>query len=339
MLRLRGAIIQIFEWIIALSVAGILASGFCVFYSSGGVLHQNPSGSTDYKWGDSQFIGKMTEGIAFNKMDSNGFNNESIPDTIDILVMGASHMEALQIPTGKNMASILESVTGYHTYNIGISNHSFDICLDNFGNAVTEYSPSRYVVIHTNNLYLSDDRLESLLNGTRTRLSSAHPEIPEAIRANPLIQYGFQQMRHKFNIDMDQVKSKRDATVSETNVSRTVNSEMLDSVLDKVSETLNQSDVKLIVAYTPSIEIDSNGEIERTDDTSITEVMRREFELHNIYFVDCMDAFEEQYKRDYTLPYGFNNSRIGYGHLNETGHRILSEVIMDEIAEIEVSEK
>ena len=35
--------------------------------------------------------------------------------------------------------------------------------------------------------------------------------------------------------------------------------------------------------------------------------------------------FTESYRRKHVLPYGFLNSRIGTGHLNIYGHRIIAD--------------
>ena len=70
---------------------------------------------------------KATEGIAFGKFDANGFNNITITDDPDIIVLGSSHMEATNVMQSENAACLLSKKLEdrYSVYNMGISNHNF----------------------------------------------------------------------------------------------------------------------------------------------------------------------------------------------------------------------
>ena len=92
-------IICIFLKLLISGVISILIlSVFCFFYSYSGIHIVNDTFATDYKWQSNQFKSNMTEGFAWIKLDKYGFNNvNSHIDDIDILLMGSSHMEAVQI--------------------------------------------------------------------------------------------------------------------------------------------------------------------------------------------------------------------------------------------------
>lgn len=50
----------------------------------------------------------MLEGMAWFRMDDNGFNNVDAEDgDLDILLMGSSHMEAVQVDPTENTAYLL----------------------------------------------------------------------------------------------------------------------------------------------------------------------------------------------------------------------------------------
>ena len=60
---------------------------------------------------------------------------------------------------------------------------------------------------------------------------------------------------------------------------------------------------------------------------------------NDIVFVDTGDAFLKAYENDYSVPYGFSNTTIGNGHLNQTGHRIVAEEFYKAWIEIQDEEK
>lgn len=81
------------QWFLKTIVAGILAlviaSVVCLIYYNPGIHITNKTGATDYIWQSNYFASKMTEGIAWNRTDKNGFYNET-SDTdknMNILIM------------------------------------------------------------------------------------------------------------------------------------------------------------------------------------------------------------------------------------------------------------
>ena len=43
----------------------------------------------------------------------------------------------------------------------------------------------------------------------------------------------------------------------------------------------------------------------------------------------------EHYNKYHELPYGFANTTPGNGHLNEVGHKIMADVIIDYLEEVD----
>lgn len=93
---------SIWIWFAKASVAGLCALGLacivCLGYYNLGVHITNKTGVTDYVWEPNVFTMRMTEGIAWDRFDKNGFCNSKVIDkNMDVLVMGSSHMEGLQV--------------------------------------------------------------------------------------------------------------------------------------------------------------------------------------------------------------------------------------------------
>ena len=123
--------VSFFKWCIKAGIAGAasvaLLSLFTLVYSNSGVHIANPSQATDYFWEPRQYKANMTEGFSWLRMDANGFNNEKdLVDLggVDILIMGSSHMEAVNVGRAENAGALLNTMLPeYKTYNIGISGH------------------------------------------------------------------------------------------------------------------------------------------------------------------------------------------------------------------------
>ena len=82
------------------AISLVLLSIFSIIYGLSGIHISNSSGATDYKWEPYQFKSTMIEGFACMKLDEYGFNNPncSFITPVDVLIMGSSHMEAVNIP-------------------------------------------------------------------------------------------------------------------------------------------------------------------------------------------------------------------------------------------------
>ena len=109
----------------------------------------------------------MREGIGFGKVNNEGYNNLYEYEhgmNIDVLVMGSSHMEAVQMRQNENASSVLASLSGLRVYNIGISAHSFAICSQNLQAAVKKYHPSKYIVIETSSASFTNSVLEEIIS-------------------------------------------------------------------------------------------------------------------------------------------------------------------------------
>ena len=320
---------QLLEWIIAGVIALLSVSAVVLVYKYCGTHIVNDSGSTDYKWRPNQYMADATEGINYLHMDSNGFNNLS-GDTgdIDILLMGGSHMEAIQIPTSKNTASLLNNLLpGCYTYNIGVSAHKFITCLDNINAAVDEFQPKSYVIVQTSDLSMSLTDIKSVEEGTLQELPSYDSGIIYYLQLIPSIKIIYQQLSDK--IKNDNLWKKSNAFSGSPDYS--TKSSVLSSVLLAKEKYCETNGCQLILAYTPEISINEAGEIGRNDDFEWVSCVREICESNGIVFLDCFDAFKLEYDESFCVPFGFHNSRMAKWHLNADGHRILVSVIAEYI--------
>ena len=154
--------------------------------------HVSPfANETYFRWEAGSFTSTMEEGFAWNKMDQNGFNNLQCFDSIDILIMGSSHMEAVQISTEDNIASKLNELLPFNTYSIGVSSHSFIHCVNNMKSAIEVFKPGKYVILETSNVSLSIGEMNDVINGKLVPSSGPDSGIKRliqyALAAKPIL--------------------------------------------------------------------------------------------------------------------------------------------------------
>lgn len=87
--------------VIAAGLASIvIICGLLFFYCIIPVHEENTRGNTDYVWPSNSIWVNAKEWISFGKNDEKGFNNISVIENPDIIVLGSSHMEATNVIYG-----------------------------------------------------------------------------------------------------------------------------------------------------------------------------------------------------------------------------------------------
>ena len=109
--------------VLATMLAILVLSGVCLLYDHSGIHVASKEGATDYVWEKKQYKATMREGYSWLSMDLNGYNNVfDYSNSPDILLMGSSHMEAVNVAKDKNVGYLVnQGIPEYRTYNIGIS--------------------------------------------------------------------------------------------------------------------------------------------------------------------------------------------------------------------------
>lgn len=321
-------------------VSGIIAftilTLFCCFYENMPVRVPNEDGSTDYKWGANLFYSRATEGFAWGKTNNEGFMNMFDYDDnmkIDILIMGSSHMEAYQVDMSQSTASQLNTLLENETvYNIGISEHTFLTCVNNLRAAINKYHPKEYVIIETSRIVFSDEEIALAINEEFAELPSYFGGIIGLLQKNPYLRLIDHQRRTYKNLrerDVERANSPEAFVESDT----TVNEKLLADLFQKMGVLAEEHGIKVIIVYLPSINISSDGAINVIADQGAISKFKRPCFDNGILFLDMSNRFEEEYKNAHTLPYGFFNTPIGSGHLNQYGHAMIADELYNLILE------
>lgn len=317
---------KLIRWMKKSIIAGMISILFITaisyFYSFSGVHISTRSGATDYAWDSKQRKATMSEGIAFIDMDQNGYNN-SYPvsdknfDSIDTLIMGSSHMEAVNIASDKNAGYLLNRLLPGNTYNIGISGHTIYRCVKNLYAAGRRYHPTN-IIIETDCVDLDVDEMRQVISGTMDVIPSYDSGILYYLQKYVP---GIKELYNQASLWMSQgnreVKMEKEAEPEGYDA-------VLDEFLSKAASTLN-ADQHILIVYQPKTEIDRNGSYISTVGESDT--FLEACAAHGIDFLDLSEPFEALYNDKHILAHGFINTAVGEGHMNEAGHRVFAEEV------------
>ena len=324
MVRMIEAVKVIVKGILAGVLALVILSMFVYGYSYTGVHVTNSTHATDYMWEAGQWRSTMTEGFSWLHTDENGYNNQIVPENIDVLVLGSSHMEGFNVGKNKNAVALLnQNVQELSFYNIGISGHDIYRCVDNIESALDDYQPSKYVIIETDTVDLDEISMGSVIDGIAQAIPSYDTGLMYYSQKMPAVKWLFKQFQDWVNVTDTEKLLQAEASEVKDNAA-SVNESLVGEFLEKVSRSAKQHACKAIIVYHPTLDIEffeSGG----PPTSSELDVFKNQCAEKGILFVDLTDDFISLYKDDHILAHGFANSTVGQGHLNQFGHEAMAK--------------
>ncbi|MDR2376668.1 MAG: hypothetical protein LBD96_09560 [Treponema sp.] len=104
---------KIAKFIAAGTVAFLLLNILCLFYYNVPGHVSGKTGATDYVYPGHTYYSQMTEGFGYGRMNNEGYNNidDYVSQKIDILLMGSSHIEGMNVKQKQTTASILNTLS------------------------------------------------------------------------------------------------------------------------------------------------------------------------------------------------------------------------------------
>lgn len=314
--------------IIASAISLLFLSLYVLGFNNSGVHITNSTNATDYKWEANQKKSKTDEGFAWVTLDEDGFNNYSIPDNIDVLLMGSSHMEAVNINQDETVGTLLnENLNDKNLYNIGVSGHTIYTCVQNISDAVNYYSPSDFVILETDSISLNKDSMLSVIDGKYPEIQSHDSGIVYMLQKKlPVVKAVYKALDDWCSADSRSLATKP--------VPPKIDSEyesFLNQFLSKAASGVSSSGAKLIIFYHPTTIIDEDGNMINTTDQDALTAFREACDKNGIIFVDMTPDFEKLYEEEHILAHGFINTAVGTGHLNKYGHKVIAERLAEVI--------
>lgn len=316
----------------------------CMFYRSAPGPIRRANGATALIHLPNSYFVNLTEGCGVIQFDKNGYNNpKGKLDNPYVLVMGSSHVEAVQIPQERNMTTILNHLLGadknLKVYNIAHSGNFLPDIAKRFKAAINEFPDSSSIIIEVSSrtFYPVSD-LQNSIQQIECDVSSSGEYLAQNLTNSqkyrsllngsvPFIKL----MRNVQMADITLVGSKNPFGLVHTQVAYETEydeQEYMDALNRVFALLRSEYEGPIIILYHPKVALSNNGlEIVRDKDTY--SIFKNACEDNNIIFLDTGDAFLEAYEDDYIVPYGFNNTEMGYGHLNADGHKIIAQELYE----------
>lgn len=274
----------------------------------------------------------MREGFGWNLMDANGFNNDVAYDDVDVLIMGASHIEAIQVDRSENVTHKLdEMLPNYHVYNIGTSGQTIERCAYYLENACNYFSPC-YVVIDLTSLELDKEIIDSVLTGTYQESEIYAEDLRVIYNYVP----ASRQLRERIG-EWKNLSDFSEAGGDEVSLQDDITyKKMWKKFLSYIGNICSEHDTQLILIYHPSnYDVDATGQLVFEDETYEWAIFQKFCEENNIVLVSTKDEYIRMYNEDHVVPNGFANTRLGSGHINKYGHTAMANVLYETIKSLE----
>lgn len=334
---IKGFIKVIAAGIVSVAIINVM---LC-FYSITPVHEENCKGNTDYVWLANSIWIKATEGIAYGKFDANGFNNQSVVDNPDIIVLGSSHMEATNVMYDENAPFLLsEKLAGkYSVYNMGISGHNFfKVCQYLSANIELYEEVPKVVIVETSFLDVTENSVNEVISSSVEHTPSHSTGVIGILQKIPFCRL----LYHQIEGGLLELFMSGSGTATEIKYDAEAVDEIKididESAYEELFSYLKSIEVKygtqIIIFYHPSEKLMDDGSIyfERNEYLSAFSSYSDEY---GISFIDMTNRFETMYYEEKHVAHGFCTGEIATGHLNKYGHAAVADELYNEIIKLE----
>lgn len=263
-------------------------------------------------------------------------------------------------------------------YNLGTAGYTLPFIVEGFQAAMEEFPDAAAVMIEISKTsYASDELMDALdqakydpASSGKALMQSLDPSRQirnDILSAVPLISLLRQQyvsmdfsLRDAFGIDQwihvrqadesitndavadqdDVIDGTGDVTAAPSSEAEATGGESYYNALNQALALLrSEFDRPIILLYHPGVSILPDGTISIDRDMRYYDDYITACKNNDIVFVDTGDAFLKAYEADFSTPYGFNNTTLQGGHLNQLGHRIVAEEFYKAWMKIQEEEK
>ena len=333
----------IFKTLLAGLVALVILSALMLGYYFMPLRENNPKQNTDYVWMPNTPWASLTEGISYGITDADGFINPEVTDNPEILFLGSSHLQAMNVMPEENMCYLLNKRFNgeYRAYNMGISGHTIYKVIQYLEDSLKIYKKvPKYIIIETSDVALSEPAVKQALSGEVKKTEVVDSGIVAQMQKIPY----FRQMYHQLDNGMmkmllpDNKKNEDNTTadtVQKTNEKPVIDEKPYEEMLGYLQKMEKEYDTGIIVMFHPFETINTDGTVGFSE-ADYAKVFSQYAEKYNIGFVDMTNDFERMYNEEYHVPHGFATGELGVGHLNKYGHAVIAERLYQYIRSMEV---
>lgn len=324
-IHIRGFFVK---YMIAFLCATALANILCYMYYSPAIQIPNHEKYTDVKNLPGNHNPFYVEGGSNTIIDKNGFNNISNIEMDDakIVFVGSSQTEGQNVSSEDNFVSLLNNYSpGLNGYNIGVSASTFSSTFFRI-QPIKKKFPQAKTLVFEINIMPSYSELEKV----REHLATGN--IPEKdiswkagnffvtnISKVPLVRLLWRQYDHY-----------RAARIKQSHQKDELDTVAYHEILMDVFRLAKHEakDTRIVVFNLSKTEIRGDGTVDIVPDRGENASFAEACAANGFIYVDMGEPFLKMYHEEKVLPYGFLNTPIGKGHLNEKGHECLAKTLL-----------
>ncbi len=332
---------QIMQWLLAAAIAAFICNLLCFsFYDPCQELPRSYGSTTGYLLPDSFGVYGL-EGYCVANIDGYGYVNRDMERALpSYVVAGASHTEGLFIPLGSRYSDILNDRMfddgKLHVINIGKSGNFFSVVLQHFDGILEEFADAKAVIIETDSLAYDTKALYDSMIQTGYDPGETADSLVSALSPRSRL-----MIRIKQTLPLARLIHKQYYTYLESRQSAEGSSDILDpdfwrseyegdfpTALDDLMKYLrSRTDKQIIILYHPAVKLCEDGTMV-TLTNNAEPYYERICKENDIDFIDMTDAFLKSYNEDHIIPYGFNNTTPGDGHINKAAHAMMADELL-----------
>lgn len=327
---------SVFKVILAGVVAVAILSVLLMPYSFTPVHIGNDLGNTDYVWEPGSSWMKMTEGVSFGRFDSNGYNNLKVVDNPDILILGSSHAEATNVMQDKNIGYLIDQKLGgkYSTYNMAISGHHlFKVCQYLPKTLEIFEKPPKVIIIETDSVKVTKTNVDKVKEKKVDFTPSHNTGIVAKMQKIPFLRLAYHRIDGGL-LDLFLPKNTSSSGNDNKTVEEVIDFKAHDELFEYLETLKKKYNTEIVIFYHPVGELQADGTI-KFKSTKHLEAFSAAAEKHGVTFIDMTERFEKMYYEEHLVPHGFNTGKIASGHMNEHGHRVTAERLLEVIRALE----
>jgi len=320
-----------FAWLFAASLAFLAINFLCFFYEREPGWLDTPNGPSASVREPGAYMIHGKEGYSISKIDNNGYTNpnKGLADEI-VLMLGSSHTQGKEVSADSKYSVLVNEYFNdnelLHTYNIACDASYLPTQIKHFDAAMKAFPDTSLVTIEIGSTDFSVEQIEKSLAQTSYDMNDS------ASRFTALSVVGRAKILTKDLFPMlvmikNNINTLKQATADESEFA--VDYEEYKRVLNEALSLIrSETNTPIVFIYHPTVKIEKDGSIQlkysKTWDV-FTETCRN----NGIDVIDSGEDFLKYYDDTRKVPYGFYNTTMGSGHLNEVGHRIIANEIIE----------
>ncbi len=325
-------------WLVAFLIGFILINALCFVYKRQAWWLDTPNGASVAVREPNSLLVNATEGFSISKIDKNGYSNpdKKLADNY-VLMMGASHSVGKEVAPEKKYSVLVNNYFAsddlLHTYNIALEGDFLPTQIKHFKAGVQAFPNSSAVTIE---IVGTDYSIEELKDGVDNQVEYDKNDTVEGFYNLSKLSQIKKKVRGYLPL-WSLIENKIDTykNANTTGTEYTVDYKEYKEVINEALALMrSEYDKPIVFIYHPKIEIKENGSIELVY-SKTWDIFKEACENNDIDVIDSGEDILKYYENNSRLPYGFSNTTIGTGHLNETGHEMLAKEIIDYLEEIE----